>query len=149
MRYADCVPIILVDPVRRAIALAHAGWQGTVKKVAQAAVRSMTETYNTLPADILAVIGPSISPKNYQVGEEVVEQVESAFGADAEMLLPTFNQSTHFDLWSANLLVLRQSGVDQIDLGGICTFDNSSEWFSHRASAGNTGRFGVLLALKD
>jgi YfiH family protein len=149
MRYADCVPIILVDPVRGAIALAHAGWQGTVQKVAQAAVRSMTEAYNTRPPDILAVIGPSIGPKNYQVGDEVVEQVESAFGEDARMLLPTFNQSAHFDLWTANDLVLRQAGVSQIDLGEICTFDHSSEWFSHRASGGNTGRFGVLLALKE
>jgi YfiH family protein len=149
MRYADCVPIILVDPVRRAIALAHAGWQGTVLKVAQAAVRNLTETFNTRPEEVLAVIGPSIGPQNYQVGAEVVQQVESTFGSDAERLLPNINQSAHFDLWSANLLALQQAGVTQIDLAGICTFEHSTEWFSHRATGGNTGRFGVLLALKE
>jgi YfiH family protein len=149
MRYADCVPIILVDPVRRAIALAHAGWQGTVLKVAQAAVRNLIETFSTRPEDILAVIGPSIGPQNYQVGDEVIERVEAAFGPDAESLLPMINQSAHFDLWAANLLVLKQSGVTQIDMSGICTFDHSAEWFSHRATGGNTGRFGVLLALKE
>jgi YfiH family protein len=149
MRYADCVPIILVDPIKRAIALAHAGWQGTVLKVAQAAVRNLTETYNSRPENVLAVIGPSIGPENYQVGNEVTERVEAAFGPDAESLLPTIDQSVHFDLWAANHLVLQQSGVTQIDLSGICTFDYSTEWFSHRATGGNTGRFGVLLALKE
>lgn len=149
MRYADCVPILLVDPDKRAIALAHAGWQGTVQKVAQAAVRLMIETYNSQPANILAVIGPSIGPENYQVGDEVVKRVKTAFGSDAGQLLPSFNDSTHFDLWSANQLVLQQTGVSKIDLARICTYDHSSEWFSHRASGGNTGRFGVLLALKE
>jgi YfiH family protein len=149
MRYADCVPIILVDPVRRAIALAHAGWQGTVLKVAQAAVRSMTETYNTRPADVLAVIGPAIGPQHYQVGDEVVGQVEAAVGSDAESLLPNYKQSAHFDLWSANFLALQQAGVTNIDMAGVCTFDRADEWFSHRAAGGNTGRFGVLLALKE
>jgi YfiH family protein len=149
MRYADCVPIALVDPVRRAIALAHAGWQGTVKNVAGAAVEKLVETFGSNPADLLVVIGPSIGPERYQVGPEVVEQVHIAFGEDAGDLLPAFEGAAHFDLWAANRLALQQAGVGQIDLAGICTSRHADEWFSHRASAGKTGRFGVLLALKE
>lgn len=149
MRYADCVPIVLVDPVRRAAALAHAGWQGTVKKAAKAAVTYLVEQFGSKPEDLLAVIGPSIGPERYQVGPEVVEEVETAFGADAKNLLPEFNQSTHFDLWGANQLSLQQAGVRKIHVTGICSYDHADEWFSHRASGGKTGRFGVLLALKE
>jgi YfiH family protein len=149
MRYADCVPIALADPVKKAIALAHAGWQGTIKRVAHHSVDKMVEVYGTNPADLLAVIGPSIGPQRYEVGPEVVEQVRKSFGKDADALLPNFGDSTHFDLWEANRLTLAQAGVKTIDLSGICTFDHADEWFSHRASGGKTGRFGVLLALKD
>jgi YfiH family protein len=147
MRYADCVPIVLVDPVRQAIALVHAGWKGTVEKAAQAGVDQLVQNYGSRPEDMLAVIGPSIGPENYQVGSEVISRVKTAFGREADQLLPEYNQSAHFDLWAANHLILRQAGVEHIDLAGICTFSHSDEWFSHRASSGKTGRFGVLLAL--
>ncbi len=147
MRYADCVPILLYDPQKRAIALAHAGWQGTVKRVAQAAVEAMQSRYGSYPADILAAIGPSISPQRYPVGEDVVFQVTQAFGEDAPGLLPRMGRSTHFDLWAANRLTLQQAGVRQIDSPGLCTASNTADWYSHRAEHGKTGRFGVLLAL--
>lgn len=149
MRYADCVPILLYDPVKKAIGLAHAGWQGTVLKVAQSAVAAMQSRYGTHPADLLAAIGPSISPQRYQVGPEVVQQVNQAFGADAPALLPQYGDATHFDLWAANQLTLEQAGLQQVELAGICTADNTADWFSHRAEQGKTGRFGVLLALED
>ena len=86
MRYADCVPILLYDPVKKAIGLAHAGWQGTVLKVAQTAVEAMQSRYNSRPADVLAAVGPSIGPDQYEVGPEVVERVRNAFGHDASSL---------------------------------------------------------------
>ncbi|MCB2178526.1 peptidoglycan editing factor PgeF [bacterium] len=149
MRYADCTPILLVDPVQRAIGLAHAGWKGTVLKVAQAAVESMTARYGTRPENVLAAIGPAIGPEKYEVGEDVVDAVREAFGADAPGLLPTVGSSTHFDLWQANRVVLEQAGVRQIELSGLCTATHTEDWYSHRAEDGKTGRFGVLLALED
>ncbi|MBN2043612.1 MAG: peptidoglycan editing factor PgeF [Anaerolineales bacterium] len=149
MRYADCVPILLVDPVRRAIALAHAGWQGTVQQVGRYAVEAMQSEYGTRPDDILAAIGPSIGPERYEVGPEVVRQVGAAFGENARSLLPRFGASTHLDLWAANRLTLEIAGVRQIEVAGLCTAENQSDWFSHRAEAGKTGRFGVLLALEE
>ncbi|MEJ2487074.1 MAG: peptidoglycan editing factor PgeF [Anaerolineales bacterium] len=149
MRYADCVPILLYDPEHHAIGLAHAGWKGTVMKVAKTAVEAMGTRYGTRPANLLTAIGPSIGPDRYQVGPEVVEQVKQAFNSEAPSLLPKFGDSTHFDLWAANRLTLIQAGVRQIEEAEICTASNTQDWFSHRAEQGKTGRFGVLLALKD
>jgi YfiH family protein len=149
MRYADCVPILLVDPVKRAIGLAHAGWQGTVQQVGRVAVEAMQAHYGSRPAEILAAIGPSIGPERYEVGPEVVTQVQSAYLEDAESLLPRFGNFTHFDLWAANEFTLKKAGVEQIEVAGICTAANPEDWFSHRAQNGKTGRFGVLLALEE
>jgi YfiH family protein len=148
MRYADCVPILLYDPVQKAIGLAHAGWQGTVQKVAKTAVEGMQTRYGTDPANLLSVVGPSIGPERYEVGPEVIDQVYQSFGADSQSLLPSFGEATHFDLWAANRLTLQQAGVRQVEVSEICTASNTQDWFSHRAEQGKTGRFGALLALE-
>ena len=149
MRFADCVPILLYDPRRQALALAHAGWKGTVIGVARAAVEAMAERFGSKPADLLAAIGPAIGPNHYEIGAEVAEQVQNAFGAEAERLLPKRNGSIFFDLWEANRLTLRLAGVpdEQIEVARICTAANLQDWYSHRAEHGKTGRFGVLAAL--
>jgi YfiH family protein len=149
MRYADCVPIVLVDPVRRAIALAHAGWAGTVQHAAGHAVRAMQERYGSRPQDLLAGIGPAIGPERYEIGPEVVRAVHDAFGSQAEELLPRFGASTHLDLWAANRLTLAWAGVEQIEVSGLCTAEHNQDWYSHRSEDGRTGRFGVLLALEE
>jgi YfiH family protein len=147
MRYADCVPLLFYDPRQRAVALAHAGWKGTVLQVGAKAVAAMAEAYGSRPGDLIACIGPSISAEHYEIGPEVVDEVRTAYGADAEGLLPAINGSTHLDLWAANRLTLEQAGVGQIEVAAQCTFAQNEDWFSHRASGGHTGRFGVLLAL--
>ena len=147
MRFADCVPILLHDPVRNVIGLCHAGWQGTVKKVAGAALAKMKSFYGCSPSDILAAIGPSICAHHYQVGSEVVMQVQAAFGTQAKGLLSNINGEKHFDLWAANRLVLIQEGVKNIEIAGLCTACHTDDWFSHRAEHGITGRFGALIKL--
>ncbi len=151
MRFGDCVPLLLVDPHRKAICLAHAGWQGTVKKVAAAAVEAMHTAYGSRPQDILAGIGPSVGVHHYQVGENVIDAVTDAFGLDAKSLLPQYNEHIHFDLWQANQLTLEQCGVQpaHVQVAGVCTVCDVHDWFSHRAEHGRTGRFGVLLALDN
>jgi YfiH family protein len=149
MRFADCVPILLHDPVRKVIGLVHSGWQGTVKKVAQAAVIKMQTHYGSAPENILAAIGPSIGAHHYQVGTEVVEQVRAAFGKQANNLLINLDGARQFNLWAANQLILKQSGVKNIEIAGICTACHTDDWFSHRAEHGVTGRFGVLIALNE
>lgn len=147
MRFADCVPLLLFDPISGSIGMAHAGWLGTVRKVAQRLVRSMQDHFGVRPADLLAGIGPSIGPDHYPVGPEVVEQVRTAFGSNAHSHLNQRNGAVHFDLWSANRAQLAESGVRSIELAEICTACHGQDWYSHRAEAGKTGRFGAIFSL--
>jgi YfiH family protein len=147
LRFADCVPVLLYDPRRRAVGLVHAGWRGTLLKASAAAVRAMVARYGSRPADIVAAIGPSIGPCHYAVGPEVVAQTRAVFNGRADGLLVTTARQTHLDLWAANALTLREAGVDQVEVGSVCTACHTQEFFSHRGERGQTGRFGALIAL--
>lgn len=147
MRFADCTPILLYDPVCHAAGIVHAGWRGTVRGAASSAVRAMQDAYGTEPADIQAGIGPSIGPEHYQVGEEVVDAVRTAFGATEGLIARASDGSAYLDLWAANRLALERAGVGQIEVAGICTATHTSEFYSHRAERGRTGRFGAVIAL--
>lgn len=148
MRFADCVPIFMYDPIQKVAGIVHAGWQGTVKKIAQVAVQIMKEKYNSQPENILAGIGPSIGPDHYEIGKDVVEKVQLAFAGDATGLLRRDNEKMYFDLWTANSLTLQQAGVKNIQISGICTACNPEDWYSHRGENGKTGRFAAILAIK-
>lgn len=147
MRFADCVPILLHDPKKGVVGIVHAGWQGTVKKILRETIRSMQTTYNSNPADVLAAIGPSIGPDHYEIGPDVIERVQAAFNGDSQSLLQTHEGRVHFDLWAANRLTLEQSGVGQVEVAGLCTACAPTDWYSHRAEKGKTGRFGALIGL--
>lgn len=147
MRFGDCTPLFFYDPIKKVIGMAHAGWMGTVRNVAGAAITAMQERYDSRSADIFAAIGPAIGPDHYEVGSDVIAQVQSAFGKDAERLLVSRNGSTYFDLWTANQIQLEHAGVEKVELSGICTACHLEDWFSHRAEKGKTGRFGALMAL--
>lgn len=147
MRFADCVPLLFHDPKKNVIGIAHAGWMGTVKGVAEKAIEGMRSCYGSKPEDIVAGIGPSIGVDHYEVGEDVVSQFREKYGRDEERILQSRNGSTYLDLWAANLLQLRNAGVEQVQVSGICTACHLEDWFSHRAEKGKTGRFGVLMAL--
>ncbi|MBE0681028.1 MAG: peptidoglycan editing factor PgeF [Anaerolineales bacterium] len=147
MRFADCVPLLFHDSKKNVIGIAHAGWMGTVKGVAEKAVEGMRSRYGSKPEDIVAGIGPSIGGDHYEVGEDVVSQFREKYGRDEERILQSRNGSTYLDLWAANLLQLRNAGVEQVQISGICTACHLEDWFSHRAEKGKTGRFGVLMAL--
>jgi YfiH family protein len=148
MRYADCVPLLFHDPKQKVIGLAHAGWMGTVKGVAEVSVKAMIEKYNCKPENIVVGIGPSISVEKYEIGEEVASQFRNKFVKDAEKILVQKNNKIYLDLWEANTIQLKNCGVQQIQVSGLCTASNTEDWFSHRAEKGKTGRFGVLLAMK-
>lgn len=149
MRFADCVPILFYDPVNHAIGMAHAGWRGTVEGIAQNTLHAMQDAYGTRPHDVQAAIGPSIGPDTYQVGSEVVEAVQRFFGSTAGLVNYAADGSAYFNLWEANRRALLMAGVESIEVAEICTACNTHEFFSHRAEKGNTGRFGVLIALQD
>ena len=149
MRFADCVPILLVDPVSKAIGIVHAGWQGTYKAIAQAAVQKMADSFGSRPEDICAGIGPSICQVCYEVGVEVHDAFVSAFGEEGRRYFDIRDQKVFLDLWHANQDVLTKAGVRQIEIAGICTACHLEDWYSHRAENGKTGRFGVLMSIED
>jgi YfiH family protein len=149
MRFADCVPVLLHDPVRNVVGIAHAGWMGTVRCTVRAAVEAMQVRFGSKPTDIQAGIGPSIGPDHYQVGSDVVSQVRQTFGPDASGLLAERDGSMFFNLWAANRQLLELAGVKQIEVAGLCTACHTDDWFSHRAERGRTGRFGAIIALSD
>lgn len=148
MRFADCVPILLYDPGKNVVGIAHAGWLGTVRGAISAAVQAMMGRYGSHAGDIQAAIGPSIGVDHYEVGADVVDRVHGAFGAESGSLIQVRDGKTHFDLWAANRLQLEQAGVRQIEVAGICTACHLEDWYSHRAERGKTGRFGALIALE-
>lgn len=147
MLFADCVPIILYDPVQEAVGIAHAGWKGTVLKVAAKTVKQMGICYGSEPENIRAVIGPSIGPDHYSIGTDVIQSVRDSFGFMADDFIRSDNHGVKFDLWESNRFILENSGVKQIEVAGICTACHTKDWFSHRAENGQTGRFGVLVGL--
>jgi len=148
---ADCVPVILFDPVKKVSAVIHAGWRGTVKHITSNTVKTMTDRFGCDPADIIAGIGPSIGPCCYEVGEEVRTVVEQSFGTTRDYLV-TKNHSDkpHFDLWYANHKQLTDSGVkpENIETSELCTRCNSQIFYSSRADKGITGRFAAGIFIK-
>lgn len=151
--FADCVPLYFVDTKRKAIALAHSGWRGTVARMGQCVVERMREAYGTDPADLVAAVGPSICQECYEVSEDVAEAFAAAFakpGQEREILLAKGGGKYQLDLWRANEIVLTEAGIprDKIQVTDLCTCHNDRYLFSHRASHGQRGNLGAFLELK-
>lgn len=149
LRFADCVPIALYDPYRHVVALAHAGWKGTIGRIAQKTVRAMGEVCGSRPADIMAGIGPAIGPCCYQIGEDVVQKVRETFALGSLPFQQRVDGSLFFDLWEANRRQLAALGIKRIESATLCTACHNDEFFSHRADGGRTGRFGVVIGIRD
>jgi polyphenol oxidase len=148
--FADCVPLLFFDPVRLAVGVAHAGWRGTLRGMGPATVRAMREHYGSHAGDLRVVIGPSAGPCCYEVGAEVIAAVgESDVPAD-ELLRPSRPGHALLDLWHANRRLLVNAGVraEHVHITGVCTIDHADRFFSHRASGGNTGRFGAIIGIR-
>jgi YfiH family protein len=148
MRFADCVPILVHDPRNGIIAIAHAGWMGTLRDVASTTVHAMQKNYGSNPADLVAGIGPSIGPDHYEIGADVILQVMQKYGDESELFLKSHQGKIHFNLWEANRVALEHAGVGKIEVSGICTACHTDDWYSHRAEKGRTGRFGALISLQ-
>ncbi|MBP5507474.1 MAG: peptidoglycan editing factor PgeF [Prevotella sp.] len=148
---ADCIPILLYDAEHHACAAIHAGWRGTVARIAEKAVEAMTLSYHTDASQLKAVIGPGISLESFEVGDEVYESF-SAAGFDMERIAHRYAK-WHIDLWEANRLSLIKMGVgaDAIQISGICTYTHADRFFSARRLGINSGRIftGIILNVLD
>ncbi len=148
--YADCVPLYFVDPVHKAIGLAHSGWRGTVGRMGERMVEAMAEEFGSRPEELYAAIGPSICRDCYEVSEDVATAFLHILGD--EVAVPGEVPGKYqLDLWLANELILRQAGLSpsHIAVTDICTCHNSEYLFSHRASAGKRGSLAAFLGLKE
>ncbi len=148
LRYADCTPILLYDPSRHACAVIHSGWRGTVAGAIPAAVHALGQAFGSRPKDLVAGIGPCIGPCCYEVGNDVVDAVRSAFDRAGALLPRNGGDRRHFDLWAANRRWLAESGVLQVEIAEVCTACHKDEFFSYRGGAGRTGHFGALMMLR-
>lgn len=150
MRFGDCTPLIFFDPVRGAVGLAHAGWRGTMQNIAGATVTEMERQLGCRPQNIIAVVGPAIGPCCYEVGPDVIAAARRVFDNPGELFSRrNGNGRAYFDLWAANRQQLLAAGVKNVVLSAMCTACRTDEFFSHRAEKGRTGRFGVIIGLKE
>lgn len=148
--YADCVPIFILDPVRRIAALAHAGWRGTSLRIGQKTVRQMSISFGTDPRDCLAGIAPSIGPCCYEVDGRVIDIFKTIFPYWRELVTGTVPGKWRLDLREANRRILLDAGLrpENIEVSGFCTVCRSDVFFSYRAHGGTTGRMAALLMLR-
>jgi YfiH family protein len=168
---ADCVPILLVDPKKRAIAAIHAGWRGTLARIAEKAIGQMQMHFATNPAGLLAAIGPSIGPCCYEVGTEVATQFQSQF-ADAPdwfdefrtgdepnpvqwlNMMPPGHQpppkNVHLDLKKANRAQLLATGLppQNIFTSDLCTACRPDLLFSYRKQGSQSGRLLSVIGIR-
>jgi purine-nucleoside/S-methyl-5'-thioadenosine phosphorylase / adenosine deaminase len=145
---ADCVPILVADPNGAAAAI-HAGWRGTCARVAAAAIDAMVTTFGTRPEDLIAAIGPSIGPEDYEVGMPVVDAFLGAGHArrDVERWFSRSTPKPHLDLWTANRDQLVAAGIrpDRILTAGLSTLRHLEVFDSYRAKGDRAGRMGALI----
>ena len=148
VRTADCVPILLFDPVHRVIAAVHSGWKGTVLKISRSAVNLLGERFGTRPEDLQAVIGPAIGPKSFQVGEEVAEKFRDAgfpmpriWSFDGPGDGSPMSGGHHIDLFQSNRWILEGCGIrpENIRVHAIDTYQDPS-FFSARREGTQCGR---------
>lgn len=156
---ADCIPVLLYDKPHHAVAAVHAGWRGTVQRIALAAIDDMRLAYGTRPQDLLAIIGPGISLENFEVGQEVYDEFEKQ-RFDMSLIAKRFpTRSTgvddgagwkwHIDLPLCNRLQLESAGIPHSNIiqSGICTYDRCADYFSARRLGQASGRIysGIFL----
>ena len=171
---ADCIPVLLFDPRRRAIAAFHAGWRGTLARIVERGVGTMRRQYGSDPVDVLAAIGPGIGPESYAVSEDLRHQFESQFRYAGELFRDVYDSDPirekypllfltarapghspigpqlHLDLPEANRRQLLDAGLPAANIH-VFPNDTAAEtgrFFSHRAEHGFTGRMLSVIGLE-
>jgi polyphenol oxidase len=171
---ADCIPVLVADRQKQAVAAFHAGWRGTVKRIVELGVGRMRLAFGSRPEDLVAAIGPGIGPCCYAVGEEVFSEFESQFTYAPDLFHEVFDSdavrtkypmlfltqrapghsnigpSSHVDLIEANRRQLLAAGLspESIQVIGGCTQCRQDLFYSHRASRGHAGRMMAVIGIK-
>ncbi|MFC4770198.1 peptidoglycan editing factor PgeF [Effusibacillus consociatus] len=146
---ADCVPILLLDPVNEAIAAVHAGWKGTKSQIAKEAILTLQKEFGSDPSQLLAAIGPSIDTCCYEVDQQVYIPFIEEYPQGESFFTAKENQRWQLSLPAANRQILLEAGLlpEHVTRVGGCTACNTDTFFSHRAEKGKTGRHAGLIVL--
>ena len=171
---ADCIPVLVADRKRRAVAAFHAGWRGTVRRIVETGIGKMRLTFGSQPEDLTAAIGPGVGACCYAVGEELLSEFESQFIYARELFREVYDSdpvrtrypmlfltqrapghseigpNTHLDLVEANRRQLLDAGLKaaSIQTVGGCTSCQRELFFSHRASQGHAGRMMSVIGIR-
>ena len=147
---ADCVPVVLVDKVNKAVGLVHAGWRGTYGKICSETLQSMKENYNTNTEDVVAIIGPSIGKCCYEVSYDLVEKFSALLPNADEKIYEIRDEKYYLDLWEINTQILKEFGVLKSNIinMNICTSCNCDRFFSYRKHEKTPKRIGTFIEIK-
>ena len=149
VKTADCVPVLLGDTRTGAFAAVHAGWRGTVQSIVLNAIEKMSEIYGTRSKDLIAAIGPAATCRNYEIGQDVIDEFGRRFPNSAHLFTPTKENHALIDLHTANKEQLVQAGVldKNISIAPLCTMERTDLFFSYRKEKKLYGKTGRLMAV--
>jgi YfiH family protein len=150
IKTADCVPIFIVDKVKKVIAVVHAGWRSSALRICDKVIRLLQEKYSSSPQDILAAIGPSIGKCCYEVDSIVADSFRRQKNNELFLFPAAGANKWMLDLAEANRQQILDCGVPEknIEMSGFCTMCNQDIFFSHRWSGGTTGRQINFMMIK-
>ncbi|SDE76743.1 conserved hypothetical protein [Fontibacillus panacisegetis] len=156
--YADCVPLYFMDPVKRVVGLAHAGWKGTVQAIAEEVVYTMEDAFGSQRSDIYGAIGPSIGDCCYEVDDVVMDKVRAIIGQNSVELDRSFIEKssqnegkTMLNLKELNRIIMIKAGIlpTHIECTLLCTSCHNDKFFSYRKEGGVTGRMASWIGMKE
>jgi len=145
---ADCVPILLYDPVQKAVGAVHAGWRSTTANIVGAAVQKMETEFGCSPADIKAAIGPCISKCCFETDADVADAIFEALPDDAENCLKQQGNKYKVDLKETNRILLTNAGVADIAVSDECTSCLDNKYWPHRKTQGNRGSQAAIISVQ-
>ena len=150
-QYVDCVPLLFVDPVRRVVGTAHAGWRGTAAGMGAVMVERMVADYGCRREDILAAVGPSIGPCCFEVDEPVRQAFAKALPFAEACTVVGEGGKSQIDLWEINRRTLLSAGINaaHITVTDICTRCYPEVLWSHRATGGERGSLAGCIAFGE
>lgn len=148
--HADCPSIFVIDPNKKAIGLAHAGWRGTSKEISKKIINKMKDEFGSVSNDIVCCIGPSIAKCCFEVNENAISEFKKINFIEIDNIIIKRKNKLYIDLFQANKQILMNSGVKEnnIILSDICTMCNKDLMFSHRASKGKSGTMLAMISIK-
>ena len=149
LNFADCTPIILFDKKQNIASIVHAGWRGTVRKIATKTIEKMTTELNCDVNNIVAVIGPTIGVCCYEIGEEVYEQLSAVIMDEKkEDCFKIKNGKIYADLKKINQYQIQSTGVKKVEVSEYCTCCDNDKFFSYRKENNTSSRHSAIIRLK-